>query len=316
MDNKNIDPVNNLNFDVSQDMAPDVHYDAGIITEVSDPNEESKIRLLKQGPNGAQPISISAALEVASGIEFIVRLAESGEIDPKDVDIIYVTDKFLRTIAAQPKENLRQSGKVIFHASVLLRMKAEALLANKSFGDVDDDYLDFGEDGEFIYDSNKNVIARQITLQDLEKALIRRAANKQNRPRKVTLDELVAALREAERIEKLRAERQPKVRIQMDGLQQINDVDDILDLAHDEDIDMTIIKVERILVDQFKPGESLGLLDLVLKLGQKSDWVDAFLAVLFLANAGKILLEQESFYGPLTIMRMDEIRETRQVEAS
>ena len=145
-------------------------------------------------------------------------------------------------------------------------------------------------------------------------------ANKANRPRKVTLDELITALREAERIEKLRVERTPKIRIQMDGMHAINDVDDILDLAHDEDIEVTIDKVERILVEQFLPGQSLALLDLVVKLGQKSDWVDAFLAVLFLANAGKINLEQESFYGPLSIMRMDEITNTnsqpKQMEAS
>jgi segregation and condensation protein A len=281
-------------------------------------NNENEIQLLKQASDGSQPISLSAALEVAGGIEFIVQLAAKGEIDPKDVDIIYVTDKFLQAIAAAPKENLRQSGKVIFHASVLLRMKATALLAYKA--PVADDYLEFDEDGgELIYDSDKNIIARQITLGDLEKALIRRVANKANRPRKVTLDELIAALREAERIEKLRVERTPKVRIQMDGMHAINEMDDILDLAHDEDIEVTIDNVERILINQFMPGQSLGLLDLIVRLGQKSDWVDAFLAVLFLANAGKITLEQESFYGPLSIMRMDEIKDANKatrVEAS
>jgi segregation and condensation protein A len=155
------------------------------------------------GPNDARPASgpipISAALDAAfaSGIEFLVQLAERGEIDPKDVDIIYVTDRFLQVITEQPKENLRQSGKVIFHASVLLRMKAEALLANK-VQQSSDDFLDFGDDGGMVvFDSNNQVMARQITLQDLERALVRRAASKQNRPRKVTLDELVAALRTA-----------------------------------------------------------------------------------------------------------------------
>jgi segregation and condensation protein A len=284
-----------------------------------DINKDQKIQLLKQASDNLQSISLSAALEVAGGIEFIVQLAEKGEIDPKDVDIIYVTDKFLQAIAAAPKENLRQSGKVIFHASVLLRMKAEALLSYKM--PVSDDYLEFDEDGgELIYDSDKNLIARQITLVDLEKALIRRVANKANRPRKVTLDELIAALREAERIEKMRIERAPKIRIQMDGMHDINDVDDILDLAHDEDIEVTIDKVERILINHFLPGQSLGLLDLVIRLGQKSDWVDAFLAVLFLANTGKITLEQDTFYGPLSIMRMDDIKEAnnlaKQMEAS
>ncbi len=260
--------------------------------------------------SNTQPLSLTAAMDVAfaGGIEFLVQLAERGEIDPKDVDISYVTDRFLQAIAAQPKENLRQSGKVIFHASVLLRMKAEALLANKSYGDGNDDYLDFAdEDGLMIYDANKQLIARQITLRDLERALVRRAAKKQNRPRKVTLDELVAALREAERIERLRRERIPKSRIQLEGFHQINDVDDILDLAHDEDIELTIDRTERILVEQLQPGRSLELVELIIKLGKKSDWVDAFLALLFLANAGKVILEQSDFYGPLMITRAHEL---------
>ena len=43
-------------------------------------NNNQKIQLLKQASNSAQPISLSAALEVAGGIEFIVQLAEKGEI--------------------------------------------------------------------------------------------------------------------------------------------------------------------------------------------------------------------------------------------
>src|SRR3974377_1170058 len=102
-------------------------------------------------------------------------MAPKGDNDPKNLDIIDVTDRFLKAITAVPKENLRQSGKIIFQASVLLRMKAEALLAAKveeeNFGD---DYVDFDIDGSpLIYDSNHQIVARQITLADLERALVR-----------------------------------------------------------------------------------------------------------------------------------------------
>ena len=240
------------------------------------------------------------------GIEFLVKLAESGEIDPKCVDVIDVTDRFLQAIAAAPKENLRQSGKVLFHASVLLRMKAEALLADRtdSIDSGGDDFLDFGDDGSVIYDANKQVIARQITLEMLEKALVRRANNRQNRQRKVTLDQLVHALKEAERIEKARRERKPKARIQLAGYQEVRDVDDILDLAHDENIETTIERAEKIF-GEMSPGDCLALVGLVRKLGGKADWVDAFLASLFLSNAGKIRLEQPTFYGPLLLIRCE-----------
>jgi segregation and condensation protein A len=260
-------------------------------------------------PNLAEPTAPPAPTFEATegGIEFLVKLAASGEIDPKNVDVIDVTDRFLQAIAAAPKENLRQSGKILFHASVLLRMKAEALLADRteSIDGGGDDFLDFGDgDGSLIYDANKQIIARQITLEMLEKALVRRANNRQNRQRKVTLDQLVHALKEAERIEKARSERKPKARIQLAGYQEVRDVDDILELAHDEDIESTIERSEKIFLEM-NPGDCLALVGLVRKLGGRADWVDAFLAALFLSNAGKIRLEQSTFYGPLLLIRCE-----------
>ncbi|MBZ0187935.1 MAG: segregation/condensation protein A, partial [Candidatus Obscuribacterales bacterium] len=140
---------------------------------------------------------------------------------------------------------------------------------------------------------------RQITIADLEKALVRKSQRRKVRKRQVTLEELIEALREAEKIEKSRADKKPKERISMAGYMQVNDVADILDLAHDEDIESTIDRVEQILAEILKIGEKLELFSLVTLLEQNSDWVDAFLASLFLSNAGKIDLEQEEFYGPL-----------------
>jgi segregation and condensation protein A len=244
--------------------------------------------------------------DALGGIEILIKLAETGEIDPKNVDIIDVTDKFLRAIAAAPKENLRQSGKILFHASVLLRMKAEALLAavTADMDPVDDDFLEFDEDGNgLIYDSRKQIVGRQITLQDLERALVRRTNTQRNRQRKVTLQQLIDALREAERIDKERADKKPaRARIELEGYHEVNDVDDILDLAHDEDIEKTIERIEQILLDFTTSGELIPLLRLVNLLSGRGDWVDAFLAVLFLSNAGKITLEQKEFYGPLFLL--------------
>lgn len=242
------------------------------------------------------------------GIEILLQMAEKGEIDPKNIDIIDVTDRFLRAVAAAPKENLRQSGKIIFQASVLLRMKAEALLAQKVEEDFNmgDDFLDFDADGQpIIYDSANQAIARQITLQDLERALIRQTQNRQMRHRRVTLEQLIEALREAEKIERTRAERKVKPVIAIDGYQDMRDMDDILDLAHDEDIEDVIARIETLLTDLLATDDLLSLISIVEKLGGRGDWVDAFLAVLFLSNAGKISLQQDNFYGPLYVVRAD-----------
>jgi chromatin segregation and condensation protein Rec8/ScpA/Scc1 (kleisin family) len=140
-------------------------------------------------------------------------------------------------------------------------------------------------------------------LHDLERALVRKANNRQNRQRKVTLQQLIEALRDAEKIEKTRSEKQPRARIELAGQHEVNDVADLFDLAHDEDIESTIARVERILADSLEQQDVLQLLNIIKLLGGRGDWVDAFLAVLFLSNAGKIRLEQEEFYGPLFIHR-------------
>lgn len=242
------------------------------------------------------------------GIEILIRMAEKGEIDPKNIDIIDVTDRFLRAIAAAPKENLRQSGKIIFQASVLLRMKAEALLAARIEDDMgfSDDFMDYDADGvPLIFDSNREAVARQITLQDLERALVRQTKGRQLRHRRVTLEQLIEALRDADRLEKNRSERKVKPTIAVDGYADMRDMDDILDLAGGEDIEDTITRIETLLSEMLETDNLLSLESIVETMKGRAHWVDVFLAVLFLENAGKIFLQQEHFYGPLSIQRSD-----------
>ncbi len=254
--------------------------------------------------NGGKPGETIFKSEPDSGIEILVKMAEKGEIDPKNVDIIDVCDKFLKAIAASPKESLRLSGKVIFHAAVLLRMKAEALLslANSSLNPVSDDFLDFDDEGgPILYDSNKQEVGRQLTFKDLEGAIVRRSQRKkqQVRERKVTLEQLIAALREAEKVDKSRLDKKPKARIDLSDHHEVNAYDDILDLAHDEDIQESIELIEQWIIGNLLSGENIEVFDLVMKLSVKQDWVEVFLAALFLSNAGKIDLQQDTFYGPL-----------------
>jgi len=263
--------------------------------------EPEVVQQLLIDPQTLYPVALDQDSNIApsDGIEILVRMAKNGEIDAKSVDIIDVTDKFLKAIAATPKESLRQSGKIIFHASVLLRLKAESLLTEVIEEEkVDDDFMDFDE-GAMEFDGAKQ--PRQISLTDLEKAIVRKPTRTKVVRRKITLDELIKALQEAEKIEKIRSEKTRKSRIDLSGHTLIQDVDDILNLAHDEDIESTIENVEQLLVKIFQANEKIELFALVGMLDRKSTWVDAFLASLFLSNAGKIQLEQESFYGPVFI---------------
>lgn len=274
-------------------------------------NSNAESQSLKEAPPEQAGLDYGLLLQEkdSGGIEILVQMAQKGELDPKNIDIIDATDRFLRAIAAAPKENLRRSGKIIFHASVLLRMKAEALLITK-IEDLDlggDDFIDFDTEGSpIIYDSNDEAVGRQITLADLQRALVRRSKQRQSKQRRVTLEQLIESLREAERLEKKRLERQerePRAVIQMDGYHDMQGMEDILELAHDEDIEDVIARIEQLLVKVLEDMMKLSLSRLIQMLDGKGDWVDAFLAVLFLSNAGKLNLEQEIFYGPLYLAK-------------
>ena len=72
--------------------------------------------------NGAAPEDFDER-----SIDILVSLAKNGEIDPWDIDIVDVTDKFLAQVAELEKLDLRVSSRTLLFASILLRMKADAL---------------------------------------------------------------------------------------------------------------------------------------------------------------------------------------------
>ena len=61
-------------------------------------------------------------------IGILLDLARSGEIDPWNIDIIDVTDKFLRKIEEREKIDIRVSARTLLYASILLRMKSDILV--------------------------------------------------------------------------------------------------------------------------------------------------------------------------------------------
>src|SRR3989338_9432008 len=128
---------------------------------------------------------------LGGGLELLVQLAEKGDIDPWDVDIIEVTDKYLAALNKSPRENLLNAGRAIFFASVLLRLKSdillnlsnETLLASQQTENFFPEDEILTEDGEIRIDVSK-----------LESFLVRSSLSKQQRKRKILLTDLIFAL--------------------------------------------------------------------------------------------------------------------------
>ena len=61
------------------------------------------------------------------GIEILVSLAKQGKINPWNVDIVEVTDKYLMHLFQSKAQNLRLTGRTLLFAAILLKLKSNVL---------------------------------------------------------------------------------------------------------------------------------------------------------------------------------------------
>ena len=61
------------------------------------------------------------------GIEILVQMARQGKIDPWNIDIIDITDKYLTHLFQSKSQNLRLTGRTLLFASILLKLKSNIL---------------------------------------------------------------------------------------------------------------------------------------------------------------------------------------------
>ncbi|KYH27511.1 segregation and condensation protein A [Halalkalicoccus paucihalophilus] len=244
--------------------------------------------------------------EESEPVELLVQLAEEGEIEPWDIDIVEVTDAFLAKLDAA---DLRTSGRALFYASVLLRMKSDELLTEDEEEEEFDDWeteMGMGTDEPFPEDP----------IADLEREMERRLDRKQARGSPETLDELVRELREAERDSWWKESREYDTSGSPKGFQRgVQTLDyhsadefraeeeptaeDVTGTAHGEDIEETITEVYDALDEQYGAGREEVLFAEISRAGGTR--VETFLALLFLAHRGQIRLQQDDLFGDLWV---------------
>ncbi|QLK25875.1 segregation/condensation protein A [Natrinema zhouii] len=255
--------------------------------------------------------------ETVEPVELLVQLAKDGEIDPWDIDIVAVTDKFLEAI---DEVDLRTSGRALFYASVLLRMKSDELFATDEPEEeelppweapfADDGPMDPKGDDEREYPPGFDPV------ENLEEEMERRLERKHARGKPETLDELVRELRTAERDTWWKESRSydtsdsPKGYDR--GVQELNyhsgddfrvddepTSDDVTHTTHEEDIEAVIDDVETELEDHYEQGRDEVLYAEIDEVGGTR--VMTYLALLFLAHRGRVTLEQDELFGDLWV---------------
>ncbi|WP_435098056.1 segregation/condensation protein A [Halarchaeum sp. P4] len=262
------------------------------------------------GPDDPEPSGEDE--EEVEPVELLVQLAKEGEIEPWDIDIVEVTDAFLEKL---DEADLRTSGRALFYASVLLRMKSDALL------EPDDDE-DEAEDEETGWDDWEPGMEPPETpdvdpVAALEDEMDRRLERKPQRGTPETLDELVRSLREAERGSWWKESRTYDTSDSPKGFQRgVQELDyrsgddfrmeeepsaaDVTGTAHSEDIEAVIADVDAALAEQYERGRDEVLFAEIADAG--SSRVETFLALLFLAHRGRLTLEQDELFGDLWVV--------------
>jgi len=220
--------------------------------------------------------------ELLEPIEILVTLAKSGEIDPWNIDIVQVTDKFLQQVEELERMDLRVSGRTLLYAAVLLRMKSNVLVEPDEPEDIMDD-CNFDDSDDF-----------SVSDYPVPSLPLRRHSK-----RPVTLQELLSELKKAEKTEKRRLERTKTIKEERRAT-----ITDVLAIVHEEDIESRVGKMRKLLDGLFEKQKYIKFSELSGAL-DRSGKVMAYLAILFLATRKEIWLEQEEIFGEIFIRRWE-----------
>jgi segregation and condensation protein A len=259
----------------------------------------------------AQTKTISASEAIAT----LIELSQQGDIDPWDVQVIDVIDRFLDELGithdidlAYQQTNLPKSGQAFLWASMLVRFKADTLEETQT-SDETLEILDPEEISEEL-----DIGSGRLKL---EQRLRRRSAASPPRQRRVTLQELIAHIEEiAEELEKVTPARRRRSSSRPQSHREAIEI--VTQLAHQENLTELAEQLERFfaqhLSENVQTQNTVELEELLTrwhqvnspgKLDVKHDRVGIFWALLLLSSQSKVELSQEEFYQDLKIQVLE-----------
>ncbi|MBE9046563.1 segregation/condensation protein A [Pleurocapsales cyanobacterium LEGE 10410] len=242
----------------------------------------------------------------------LINLAERGEIDPWDVPVISIIDRFLaelgligETESPQQEADLPRSGQAFLWASMLVLFKADSLHLLETEAEVEEEFFE----PEILLESDSRSLPA-----NLEQHLRRRTSVRSVGTRRVTLQELIEQLEHiAAEIEAVASDSSPR----RSKRSRSAAIKAIAQLAHNENLTELAAQLENFLhlnltnlasdrdyidweqllcrwqTNESTKKETTEHLD--------SDRAGVFWALLLLSAQSKVELFQEEFYQDLSI---------------
>ena len=254
---------------------------------------------------GFRPESIlETQSEEMDGIEILVQMAKQGKIDPWNIDLADIADKYMLQIAESKSNNLRTNGRALFFLAVLLKMKSNILVnINPAEFEVQEEFNpEYMEDDDSRFNDDLYYQDFPNNVIPIEDIIKRRNSTKLNRNRIVTLKDLIRQLEFYEKIDKEISIKNSLERAKQRRVRNYGNMtpDDIINLAHEEYIESSVRILHENLVKIFEKEEKVELETLTL-LGL--DKISAYIALLFLSVESEFELQQDEFYSNLYVVK-------------
>jgi len=267
------------------------------IKEQPDPkNGEPRTKAAPENGTGTitSPDGTGLKEVVEDPVEILVGMAERGEIDPWNINIIEVTDRFLSELKRRQQLNLHVSGRTLFFASTLLRMKSEQLDVVEEEEDDGDSADLFGDEFGGVTEEDIDFPGRVGPIERLEHEIQRRLDRKSMRKSPITLFELITELKNIEKEER----RRRRMAVDTSG-DILIDAEDVVSIAHEEGYQESSMTRLAEYLEGLEIEEEMTLAELC----ERMEWgiPEVYIPLLFLALDGRCNLRQEEFFGDIFV---------------
>ena len=250
---------------------------------MSEKIKEEEIKEEKIKEEIANVEDIENLVSIPTWKEILIDLVKSEKLNPWDMDISVLADKYIEKIKKMRILELRVPANVILAASILLRLKSEMLQIQSEEQEViEETYVD---------QPNTNVGILNIIVRSPPK-------------RQITLSDLIKALEEVMKIEKRRIEvemekerkklEKIEVRISRDIEDEIEKVLKIIE-KYSEDGLITFSEILKIRAKENKENKI-----------SREDIIFSFISLLHLVMKNKIDVFQEEVFGEIIIKLVEE----------
>lgn len=240
--------------------------------------------------------------EELDGIEVLVQMAKQGKIDPWNIDIADIADKYMLHLAEVKSDNLRLSSRAWLFLAILLKLKSNILLGIDALTVLPEETGEFTVDellDEPLEDDIPDYYGDKVI--PIEDIIQRRTSVKLNRKRIVTLKDLIKQLQFYEHLDKKQAIQNTleRAKRRVTNFKNLSSAE-IINLAQEDYIEPGVKVLQENLIQIFEKEEKVELETLTL-LGL--DRTTAYISLLFLTAKSDCSynLEQKEFYSDLYV---------------